>query len=311
VRRLALGLVLPLLLTTAACAGGGTDNVQAKVATLSAVSVSGPMTRKPTVKFKAPLQFVKTTDKVVDKGPGKGDAVEPDSLITVGYVGFNASDGTQFGSSWDGAGGKDKPSTFTVNQVIPGFGLGLKGAHAGDRVLIGVNSKDGYDPVGNGLDIHKGDSLILVVDVKKVSNPVPIPRADLPTLKYNKSHQPEKFVAKPSTPPRVSELGVYVIRKGHGAIVKSGQTVTVEYVGQIYPDGKVFDESWSRKAPVTFPIGTGHVIAGWDSGLVGQKVGSRVILTIPSGEAYGPSGNGSAVPPNSDLIFVIDLVSAA
>ena len=248
-RRLALGLVLPLLLTTAACGGGGTDNVQAKVATLSAVSVSGPPTSKPTVKFKAPLQFVKTTDKIVHKGPGKGDAVEPDSLVTIGYVGYNASDGTQFGSSWDGPGGKDKPSTFTVNQVISGFGLGLKGAHAGDRVLIGVNSKDGYDPVGNGLDIHKGDSLILVVDVEKVSNPVPIPRADLPTLKYNKSHQPKKFVAKASTPPHVSELGVYVIRKGHGATVKSGQTVTVEYVGQLYPDGKVFDESWSAKAP--------------------------------------------------------------
>jgi FKBP-type peptidyl-prolyl cis-trans isomerase len=311
VRRVALGLVLPLLLLTAACAGGGTDNVKAKLATLSDVSVSGPMTRKPTVKFKAPLRFAQTTAKVVHKGPGKGDAVESDSLVTVGYVAFNASDGTQFGSSWDGIGGKNKPATFTVNQVISGFGLGLKGAHAGDRVLIGVNSKDGYDPVGNGLDIHKGDSLILVVDVEKVSNPVAIPQAELPTLTYNKKHQPEKFVAKKSTPPHVSKLGVYVIRKGHGATVKSGQTITVEYVGQIYPDGKVFDESWSKKAPVSFPIGTGHVIAGWDAGLVGQKVGSRVILTIPSAEGYGAAGNGSAVPPNSDLIFVIDLVSAA
>ena len=66
-----------------------------------------------------------------------------------------------------------------------------------------------------------------------------------------------------------------------------------------------------REGSVSVPIGTGHVIAGWDAGLVGQKVGSRVILTIPSAEAYGPSGNGSAVPPNSDLIFVIDLVSAS
>jgi peptidylprolyl isomerase len=195
--------------------------------------------------------------------------------------------------------------------VIRGFGLGLKGAHAGDRVLIGVTSKDGYDPVGNGSTIHKGDSVILVVDVDKVQNPVAIPRAELPTLTYNKRHQPEKFVAKPSTPPHVSKLGVYVIRKGHGATVKSGQTVTVEYVGQIYPDGKVFDESWSKKAPVSFPIGTGHVIAGWDAGLVGQKIGSRVILTIPSAEGYGTAGNGSAVPPNSDLIFVVDLVSAS
>jgi FKBP-type peptidyl-prolyl cis-trans isomerase len=310
VRRLAVGLVLPLLLVLAGCGGGGGSTAQAKLATLGDVTVSGPLTHKPSVEFKAPLRFTKTTSKVLHKGPGTGDAVRADSVVTVGYVAFNASDGTAFASSWHGL-NDDTPATFTVNQAISGFGKGLKGAHAGDRVLIGVTSKDGYDPVGNGTTIHKGDSLIFVVDVRKVSNPVPIARADLPTLELNKKGDPKKFVAKPSTPKRVSELGVYVVRKGHGAPVRSGQTVTVEYVGQIYPDGKVFDESWSRKAPVSFPIGTGQVIAGWDAGLVGQKLGSRVILTIPSAQAYGAAGSGTLVPPNSDLIFVVDLISAS
>jgi FKBP-type peptidyl-prolyl cis-trans isomerase len=309
VRRSAAGIVLVLLFALTGCGGGGSDTVQAPLATLKDVTVSGPMAHKPTVKFKAPLRFAKTTSTVVHKGPGNGDAVESDSLVTVGYVAYNASDGTQFDSSWKSV-STDKPATFTVSSVIPGFGMGLKGAHAGDRVLIGVTSKDGYDPVGNGTTIQKGDSLIFVVDVRKVANPVAIPRRALPTLVLNKLHQPEKFVAKPSTPPHVSKLGVYVVRKGHGAAVKSGQTLTVEYVGQIYPDGKVFDESWSRKAPVSVPIGTGHVIPGWDQGLVGQKVGSRVILTIPSALGYGAAGSGSKIPPNSDLIFAVDIVSA-
>lgn len=310
-RRSAVGLVLVLLFALAGCGGGGSGSTaKATLATLGDVKVSGPMVRKPVVRFKAPLRFAKTTSTVLTKGPGAGDTVQQNSVVTVGYVAYNASDGTQFDSSWTGA-STDKPATFSVSSVIPGFATGLKGAHAGDRVLIGVTSRDGYDPVGNGTTIHKGDSLIFVVDVRKVANPVPIARRDLPRLVLNKKSQPEKFVAKPSTPPHVSELGVYVLRKGHGPTVKAGQTVTVEYVGQLYPDGKVFDESWSRKAPVSFPIGTGHVIAGWDDGLVGQKVGSRVILTIPSAEAYGAAGSGSAVPPNSDLIFVVDLVSAA
>jgi FKBP-type peptidyl-prolyl cis-trans isomerase len=310
VRRSAVGLVLALLFALTGCGGSaGTGTALAPLATLHDVTVTGPMTRKPTVKFKAPLRFAKTTSTIVHKGPGTGDAVEPDSSVTVGYVAYNASDGTQFGGSWRTA-SSDKLATFTVNSVVAGFGKGLQGAHAGDRVLIGATSKDGYDPVGNGTTIHKGDSLIFVVDVRKVANPVPIARRDLPTLVLNKSHQPEKFVAKASTPPHVSQLGVYVVRKGHGATVKSGQTVTVEYVGQLYPDGKVFDESWSKKPPVSFPIGTGRVIAGWDDGLVGQTVGSRVILTIPSDEAYGATGSGPLVPPNSDLIFAIDIVSA-
>jgi FKBP-type peptidyl-prolyl cis-trans isomerase len=309
VRRSAVGLVVLALFALAGCSSGGTDTVQAKLATLNDVKVSGPTTHQPTVDFRAPLRFSKTTSVVVHKGPGTGDAVQSDSVVTVGYVAYNASDGTQFDSSWSGI-DHDQVATFPVNSVITGFGKGLKGAHAGDRVLIGVTAKDGYDPVGNGTTIHKGDSLIFVVDLRKVANPVPIARADLPTLTFDKAHHPAKFVASPSTPKHVSELGVYVVRRGHGPKVKAGQTVTVEYLGQIYPDGKVFDESYSKKAPVSVAIGTGAVIAGWDQGLVGQRVGSRVILTIPSSLGYGTAGSGSSIPPNSDLIFVIDLVSA-
>jgi len=82
-------------------------------------------------------------------------------------------------------------------------------------------------------------------------------------------------------------------------------------VGAIYASGTVFDSSWSRGVPVTFSIGTGDVIPGWDSGLVGQPVGSRVLMVIPPAQGYGAEGNSSAGISGTDtLVFVVDILAA-
>ena len=318
-RRTVAAIVCPLLLALSACGGGGDGDSagsagKARVATLDDVTVAeGSTDDKPEVDFKAPIRFEETESTVVEEGPGTGDAVDATSTVTVDYLGVNASDGTEFDSSWDAG----QPATFAVSQVIKGFAMGLDGAHAGDRVLIGVASKDGYDPTGNGAGISKGDSIVLVVDVRKVSNPLaeatgkaaPAP-ATIPKLTYDKAGHPQRFTATSRTSKSVDKLGIHPIIIGSGPEVQTGQTITVEYVGQVYPDGKVFDESWSETDPVSFPIGTGGVIPGWDRGLVGQKVGSRVILTIPPDLGYGKQGDGSDIPPNADLVFVIDILQA-
>ncbi len=102
-------------------------------------------------------------------------------------------------------------------------------------------------------------------------------------------------------------LETYVVRAGDGPKVEADDTLTVEYLGQVWPDGAVFDESYSKKKPVSFPLT--DVIEGWSQGLLGQQVGSQVILTIPSDLAYGEAGQGSVIPPNADLIL-IDIVDA-
>lgn len=307
--------VLPVLLAVSACGDPAATDEQPTAGALAEVTVSGPVGSRPVVEFKAPLSFAQTQREVVQEGAGKGEAITPTSTVTVDYVGINASDGAQFDSSYQGGG---EPATFSLDQVITGFATGLEGAHAGDRVLIGVSSKDGYDPTGNGAAIRPGDSLIFVVDVHKVVTPLTEasgtkvePPPTVPELTYDKQGQPEKFVATPQTPKAPSELGVYPLIKGEGAKVQSGQTITVEYVGQLYPDGEVFDESWSNDEPVAFSIGVGQVIKGWDQGLVGQPVGSRVILVIPSELGYGASGSGDTIPPNADLIFVVDILQAS
>jgi peptidylprolyl isomerase len=95
--------------------------------------------------------------------------------------------------------------------------------------------------------------------------------------------------------------------EGTGDAAKAGDTVTVDYVGVLYKNGKQFDASWDRGEPFQFQLGTGGVIQGWDQGLVGMKVGGRRMLTIPANLAYGTEGAPPDIPPNAPLVFVVDL----
>jgi peptidylprolyl isomerase len=95
---------------------------------------------------------------------------------------------------------------------------------------------------------------------------------------------------------------------GSGAEIKSGQQATVNYVGALFKNGKVFDASWGKgKQPFQFALGSGQVIPGWDQGVVGMKVGERRRLTIPAALAYGAQGSPPKIGPNEPLIFDIDL----
>jgi peptidylprolyl isomerase len=108
-----------------------------------------------------------------------------------------------------------------------------------------------------------------------------------------------------ATPP--AKLVIKDIAKGHGKKAKSGDTVTVHYYGALYANGSEFDASWDRGQPFSFPLGAGQVIPGWDKGVVGMKVGGRRVLTIPPELGYGPQGSGP-IPPNSTLVFVVDML---
>ncbi len=96
---------------------------------------------------------------------------------------------------------------------------------------------------------------------------------------------------------------------GDGVEAVSGKTVSAHYVGVAYSSGDEFDASWGRGAPLDFPLGAGRVIAGWDQGIAGMRVGGRRKLTIPPHLAYGDRGAGSAIAPGETLIFVVDLVA--
>ena len=106
----------------------------------------------------------------------------------------------------------------------------------------------------------------------------------------------------------VTELKVTEIIAGKGPKLAAGQTIQANYVGVTYSDGKEFDSSWKSGQPAQFPVGAGQLIEGWDKGLVGVPVGSRVQLDIPAAMAYGEKASGGR--PSGDLRFVVDVLAA-
>jgi peptidylprolyl isomerase len=107
-----------------------------------------------------------------------------------------------------------------------------------------------------------------------------------------------------------SALEVKDLIKGTGPEARRGQELTVNYVGVVYGSGRVFETSWKTHQPLTFTLGRGQVIAGWDQGLEGMKVGGRRELIVPAALAYRANGKGHGVPANAPLVFVVDLLSA-
>jgi peptidylprolyl isomerase len=110
----------------------------------------------------------------------------------------------------------------------------------------------------------------------------------------------------PGPPP--ADLVVTDLTVGDGPEATPGQTVTVHYVGVSHANGEEFDSSWNRNEAFSFPLGGGRVIAGWDRGVAGMKVGGRRQLVIPPHLAYGERGAGGVIAPGATLVFVVDLL---
>lgn len=117
-----------------------------------------------------------------------------------------------------------------------------------------------------------------------------------------------KPVIAASDAPAPTELEIEDIKEGTGPAAKAGDTLSMQYAGAIYDTGEEFDASWDRGEPFEFELGSGNVIQGWDQGIEGMKAGGRRKLVIPPNLGYGEAGSPPAIPPNSTLVFVVDLL---
>ena len=106
-----------------------------------------------------------------------------------------------------------------------------------------------------------------------------------------------------------AELLIEDLEVGDGAEAVAGANVTVHYVGVAWSDQQQFDASWDRDDLFEFPLGRGHVIAGWDQGVQGMRVGGRRRITIPPHLGYGAAGAGGVIKGGETLVFVVDLVN--
>jgi peptidylprolyl isomerase len=315
IRRVGVLLVAVALVAGCSSTSSSGSATSSKTTTdLAAVKVAGAAGATPTLTVPKPFAVAKTTRRLITTGTG--NVVKAGQRITIDYLGVNGTDGKTFDSSY----GKSDRATFTLDdkQIIKGMITGLAGTTVGSRVLIAIPPVDGYGTTGEpAAGIGPTDTLLFVVDVKSsgdvlkraVGTPVK-PKAGLPKVTLNKSTgQPTITVPKGKAP---TTLVAQTLIAGKGAKVVKGQTITVHYTGVIWPGGKVFDSSWVNGSPASFAIGEGKVITGWDQGLVGQRVGSQVLLVIPPDKGYGAAGKPEAKIKGTDtLVFVVDILDAA
>jgi peptidylprolyl isomerase len=301
-RFLAPALVLVLAAAAAALVPLLAGPAGAADARLDAVTVAGNPGEKPTVTSEWPFRVKSSVSEV--RTAGSGTRVAAGDRLTVDFVVVNGRTGAELQTSYGAS-----PAALVVGPTaFPAVRKALVGAPVGSRVVLAVAPEDGLTEGGASLGVKKNDTLLYVVDIRGGSNEV-APVEGLPTVKLAKSGAPKITVPKTEAP---TSLVVQPLIEGSGAVVQAGQTIEVQYTGAIWDSGKVFDSSWTRGQPAQFAIGTGNVIAGWDSGLVGQTVGSQVLLVIPPEQGYGAEGQPAAGIEGTDtLVFVVDILAAS
>lgn len=303
------------MLGLAAC-GSGSSDAEEGGASLSSVTIEGEQGSEPKVTFDGRLDASQEETEVLVEGDGEevaaGDTVKANWWIGNGFTQKKAQ------STWtkDGA-----PQSLEVSEeIVPFLRDTLVGNQVGDRVVLLTSAEDAFGEGGRpDIGIGNRDAVLAVVDILDRSETVPPldgPQGEekkpagwapelieedgvVTGLDFSTAHKP------------TGKLIATTLVKGDGAKVKSGQTLTVDYLGQVYNADEPFDESYSGE-PAEFPIGVGQVIPGWDERLVGRTVGSRVILEIPPADGYGEQGNEQAGIKGTDtLFFVVDILAAS
>lgn len=319
-RRRALSGVLAVSLLGLAACGSESSGSDEGSATLSSVTVEGKQGEEPKVTFDGRLDPDKTETDVLIEGDGEdvaaGDTVEAQWWIGNGYT----EKETQ--STYDGK----PPSLELSDEVLPFLTEMMVGNQVGDRIVALMPSDKAFGKFnGAQFGIGNRDAAVIVLDIMSRKD-TPPPEPTVPPLDGPKG---EEKTPAGWAPTLIEQDGVITgldftdahkpsgkliattLIKGDGAKVESGQTLTVNYLGQVYGADAPFDESYSAE-PAEFPIGTGSVIAGWDKRLVGLPVGSRVILEIPPADGYGEAGQPDAGIKGTDtLFFVVDILGVS
>jgi peptidylprolyl isomerase len=303
-------LVVVVILVALTCGALSASPVAAASAPLSEVTVSTDTSAKPTLTFDKPFSVKKTTDDVVTKGTGA--KLVKGQRLSLDYVLVDARTGAEVQTSW---GATPAPLVLDSAKSDKQLVSSLTGLEVGSRLLVAIAPKDLAQRL-NEPGVKKNDTLLYVIDVKDAITPLPkaegeavAPVAGLPAVKVAKSGKPTITVPSGNAAP--TQLVVQPLIKGNGPAVQSGQTVSVHYTGVIWDSGKKFDSSWDRKSPFETVIGNQSVIAGWDEGIVGQTVGSQMLLVVPPDKGYGSAGQSNAGIKGTDtLVFVVDILDA-
>jgi len=289
------------------CAPGGSE--------VESIVVEGAFGSVPEVTFEAPLSVSQTQRAVVFEGAG--ELVENGDDLMIDYALYNATSGEKIE---DSGFNENSPTVFRLDTAAPVFvGVSLTAAcsTAGSRVVGLIPAQDAFGDAGAPeFGLNAGDVLLFVIDIIEIKPP-PIPPLDrvegeprepsegFPGIEYDETGVPTVTIPEGDVP---TEFALDVVIEGSGAVVEAGSVVIVHYHGVNWNTGEVFDSSWLRGEPASFP--TGGVIPGFRDGLIGQTVGSRVLIVIPAALGYGPAGGSpdGAIGPEDTIMFVVDIL---
>lgn len=221
---------------------------------------------------------------------GKGVQPKPGERVSVNYVGKLIND-TVFDSSYK----RGQPFTFTLGQgqVIKGWDEGISLLSEGDSATFIIPPDLGYGQQNMG-SIPPNSTLNFAVKLVKI----------FPEIKVEPYNTGGKDTI---TTPTGLKVIIVSEKNKNGDRPPKGATVKVHYTGY-FEDGKIFDSSVKRGEPISFPVGKGMVIKGWDEGVSLMKTGDKFRLLIPYQLAYGEQGYPGVIPPKSNLIFDVELM---
>lgn len=307
-------LLLTLLLGTVLAACGDEENAGSASSggsSLEGVTIEGEVGQAPEVTWGGELSADEVESEVVTEGDGE-QVAEGDQVFVQIWLG-NGTTQEQSYSTYDA----DQPQLLTVGQdtLSALFLEGVEGRTVGSRVAVAASAETAFGAQGNPqIGIGNKDTVLTVIDLLGTVADGPEgtqqePASWVPSLVGGDEAPTGLDFA--GTPEPSGKLETAVLVEGEGDVVEKGQTIAVDYLGQVYGGKEPFDESYSAQ-PTSFPIGVGQVVKGWDQALVGQTVGSRVVLAIPPALGYGKGGNEQAGIKGTDtLYFVVDILGAA
>lgn len=273
--------------------------------TLTGIKVTGAFGKAPKVDFKAPFGIDKTRSMVLI--PGTGPETTADAVVQVNYVGYNGSTGKSFDDSF----ARGNPAVFVLSQLVTGFQTGLTGQKEGSRVLVAMPGSDGYDPSGGQptAGIEVGDTLIFVVDIIQTQRTAPegqpvTPPATLPVVTPGTGNA-APTIQIPSTPAPTTMQAQSLI-EGTGPKVTADAILLTHYVGYSWQTGQAIDTKYD--SPDQGDLSA--AIPGFQKGLVGKPVGSRVLLVLPPADGYPQGSNNPPVTAGDTVVYVVDILFA-
>ncbi|MHA6668986.1 FKBP-type peptidyl-prolyl cis-trans isomerase [Homoserinimonas sp. A447] len=276
---------------------GASDCLAASGASSEAVKVDGEFGASPTVKFDFPVQVKKTERTVLLEGDG--DVVSAGDVISTGFAMYNATTGEEISNSI--AEGQAAELTVSTDSILEGLVSTLQCSTVGSRVISVIPPAEMWGEQGYAdLGIEGTDSVVMVADVVSIVPPLtPATWADnVPEVELGDA--PVVTLPEGDAP---AELLLAVLEEGDGEVVEATDPVTLDYQGTSWETREVFDQSYGKE-PIT--LQANGFVKGFTAALVGQKVGSTLLVTIPAEHAYGPDPAAHELGGQS-LVFLIEI----